>query len=442
MGALTAGFDVGAASTPLQVLSPASERRTWAVRRAALSLPCDTVYLSGTGDGRGRGNDGGTDAMRLVKAERILLSFLPLAAVAAPTNGGPGPGTPIETDSESGAQVVLLGGDERPADNIYGEQPYGDASGRWIAVRYYGKGDRPGGISIVDLTDGARREVLVGKPPFPAFHAWGEYLYYHRKLDGRLMLRRCRYDTAKVEDVAQLPAEMGRFSYGTVSPDHRYYAVSVRVKPDTPTKVYLLDLKSGQWRLLLDKPGYHAKHEQFSRDGRNRVLIQLNKVPDIKQVLLGELSTDGTERLFPADRPHTPRPTGHEAWVGKTEEIFFSTGVDPDSAGNLWTATIGAGKATLVDADGRRFGHVSVSRCGRYWIGDTGEKAVPIYIGRFGSGTCRRAVFSRTVYDGKQWSHAHPYLTADNRWLIFASSRDGHAQVYGARLADGWLNGL
>jgi len=345
----------------------------------------------------------------------------------------------VEQDTESGARVYLIGGDARHADNIYGEQPYGDATGRWVAVRYYPNPERPGGISIIDLADGTRREVLVGKPPFPAFHAWGEHLYYHQVVDGTLMLRRCRYDSLAVENVAPLPSEMGLFSYGTVSPDQRYYAVSVRANADARATVHLLDLRTGQWRLLLDKPGYHAKHEQFSRDGRNCVLIQLNRMPDVKEVLLGELATDGTQRLFPADRPHTPRPTGHEAWIGSGASIFFSTASDADSRGNIWVAESAAPRPALVCPCKRWFGHVSVSRCGRYWIGDTGEDGIPIYIGKFGVDTCQRVVFSRTVYDGKQWSHAHPYLTADNQWLIFTSTRGGHPQVYAAKLQAGWL---
>jgi Tol biopolymer transport system component len=67
---------------------------------------------------------------------------------------------------------------------------------------------------------------------------------------------------------------------------------------------------------------------------------------------------------------------------------------------------------------------------------------VPIHIGSLTSGKHRRLVFSRTIHDGKQWSHTHPYLTADNRWLIFNSTRSGRAQVYGARLAKGFLESL
>lgn len=345
----------------------------------------------------------------------------------------------IETDPESGAEVYLLGPDDRPADNIYGEQPYGDATGRRIAIRYYKTDARPGGISILDLVDGSSHVVLEGKVPFPAFHAWGEWLYFNQTVNGQLTLRRCNYLTMQIEDVAPLPQDLGSFSYGTVSPDLRWYAVSVAPKEGGPSKVYLIDLQTRECSLLLDKPGYHAKHEQFSLDGRNRVLIQLNQMPDVKQVLLGELEIGGEAKLFPADRPYTPRPTGHEAWVGVTSRVFYSTASDPDSAGNIWTGAVGDEKPTLVFSGKQRFCHVSVSRDGRYFVCDTGEEGVPIYIGDFATGKCRRAVFSRTVMGKDQWSHAHPYLTADNRWLIYTSTRDGHAQVYGARLVDGWL---
>jgi hypothetical protein len=350
-------------------------------------------------------------------------------------------GEPVEIDPESGAAIYLLGADERPADDINGEQPYGDATGRRIAIRYYPQAKKPGGLNIFDLEDGSNHEILSGKPPFPAFHAWGEWIYYAQTIDNKKMLRRCNYLTLKIEDVAELPPDRGSYSYGTVSPDHRYYAVSVMPADGSPSKVHLLDLHSRQWSILLDKPGYHAKHEQFSRDGRNRVLIQLNQTPGVKVVLLSELEIGGPEKPFPADQPFTARPTGHEAWVGNTSSIFFSTGKDANVNGNVWRAKVGDAKPTLVH-EGNRFGHVSVSRDGKYWIGDSGEKGIPLYIGSFATGRSVRVCFSRTEYDNKQWSHAHPYLSADNKWLIFTARRSGHPQVYGAKLKDRSLESL
>jgi len=370
----------------------------------------------------------------------LIVLFVTLAACACAGEGG-GLGEPVEVDAESGAAVYLLGGDERPADNIYGEQPYGDATGRRIAIRYYPTGSRPGGINILDLYDGSNHEILSGEPPFPAFHAWGEWLYFAQAAEGKNWLRRCNYLSLAVENVAELPPERGAYSYGTVSPDHRYYAVSVRPPEGGPSQVHLLDLQTNAWSVLLNKPGYHAKHEQFSRDGRNRVLIQLNQMPDVKVVLLSELEPGGPERPFPADQPFTLRPTGHEAWIGATSEIFFSTAMDATLNGNVWRCKVGDEKPTLVYT-GKTIMHVSVSRDGKYWIGDVAEEGVPIYIGSFESGRCERVCFTRTEFDKKQWSHAHPYLTADNKWLIFGARRNGHPQTYGARLSEGWLDSL
>ena len=149
----------------------------------------------------------------------------------------------------------------------------------------------------------------------------------------------------------------------------------------------------------------------------------------------------GTERRFPADQPYSLRPTGHEAWIGDTSRIFFSTASNSTTKGNVWSGKVGDERPKLVH-EGKNFGHVSVSRDGKYWIGDNGEKGIPVYIGSFATGRCKRACFSRTEYDGKQWSHAHPYVTADNKWLIFTARRDGHPQAYGAKLKDGWLETL
>jgi Tol biopolymer transport system component len=348
---------------------------------------------------------------------------------------------PLEADPDSGAEIFLLTGDERPADNIYGEQPYSPPEGNRIAVRYYSVGKRVGGLSILDLGDGSLHPVVTQDPRFPAFHAWGQHLCYQEMVGGRLMLRRCHYQTLAKEDIVEVPQKEGRLSYGTVSPDMQYYAVSVHPEGGG-SKVLVMNLKTGEQRIAAHEADLHFKHEQFSMDGRNRVLIQANKMPDVKMVLLGAIEAEREGiRWFPADRPHTPRPTGHEAWVGRSDRILFSTGSDKNSPGNVWTAGLDDAAPALVSRTPTRFGHISVSRCGRFWIGDaTGEPDVPIHIGSLKSGTHWRLVFSRTKHDGKQWSHTHPYLTADNRWLIYNSTRSGRAQVYGARIKPGWLD--
>jgi len=361
----------------------------------------------------------------------------------------------IDTDGESRAEIYQLTDGPRPTDNIYGEQPYSSPDSRWIAVRHYREGDEDGGLSLVNLEDGSLAPVLTTMPRFPAFHPWSEYLYYQEEAGGHLVLKRCRYETREKEEVLGLPSEEGRFSYGTVSADHRYYAASVH-RDDYGAQVLAIEIATGDRAVLARNAEQYYKHEQFSSDGTNRVLIQANGA-ETRVVNLGVMAVDGEGiEWLPVDAPplvdyghwpggerHTPRCTGHESWIGQTDRVFLSTGADEERGTNIWTAGLGDAAPQPVNADGHRFGHVSVSRCGRYWIADAGgEDGVPIYAGSFAAGTCRHLLDSKTVHDGQQWSHTHPYLTADNNWLIFTSTRQGVPQVFGARVPEEFWEGL
>ena len=352
-----------------------------------------------------------------------------------------------EIDPESGAEVFQLTDDPRPADDIYGEQPYSDPSSRFIAVRFYPDGDRKGDLAVLDLSNGDVRTMVAGGAGFPAFHAWSDYLYCQQTVGNEIVLRRWRYDTLEREDVLVLPRGVGSYSYGTTSPDHKLYAVSV-VRPDESRCVMVFDLASGESRTVAESAGkYHFKHEQFSRDGMNRVLIQADVRhtteignPDW-EVHLGWIDVNrGGMTRFTADKPYTPPPTGHECWIGATDHVCFSTLWRGEDTPTMYSAGVGDTEARTLHVDRNRWlCHVSVSACGRYWIADgTEEEHIPIYAGAFG-GRVRRLIMSRTEGDGKQWCHTHPYLTADNRWLIFTSRRDGLPQVYGARVpAEFW----
>ena len=365
----------------------------------------------------------------------------------------------LETDPDSGAQVHQLTGHsgtaflparqntptsaQRSTDNIYGEQPYSSRRGSRIVVRHYSVDGVASGLSILDLEDGALHQIEMNECRFPAFHAWGDWLYYQDLPAGAFLLKRLNYETLEVEDVATLPSDQGRLSYGTVSGDGRYYAVAAH-RPDRPCQVLLIDLQTCELRTLAESNEYLFKHEQFSLDGENRVLIQANPMPDVKEVHLGVMEVDGEGiEWLAADRPHTPRPTGHESWIGGSARVFFSTAYDEERQACIWTVGLGDETSVLACSGSIQFGHVSVSRCGRYWIADApGEEDIPIYAGLLGSANYRRLVFSRTQHDGKQWSHTHPYLTADNKWLIFTSNRSGLPQVCGANVPDEFWESL
>jgi hypothetical protein len=359
---------------------------------------------------------------------------------------------PIETDADNGTDIYQLTDDPRPTDNVYGEQPYASADGSRIAVRHYAAEGREGGLSLLDLADGSLHPIIAGALRFPAFHAWGDYLYTQEAVGDAQVLVRFDYHTLRREELLALPDGEGRYSYGTVSPDGRYYAVIVHPEGKS-CRLLLFDLARGGMRVLAEAANQLFKHEQFSLDGRNRVLIQANGA-EVRVVNLGAIGVDGGEiDWLPVDAPpltpigrwpggerHTPRCTGHEAWIGSTDRVFLSTAFDEENQVSLWSAADAGAVPVFVHTGPQRFGHISVSRCGRYWIADVPEEdGVPIYFGTFGAGAGSRLLDSCTINDGKQWSHTHPYLTADNRWLIFTSSRSGLPQVYGARLQVSWL---
>lgn len=344
----------------------------------------------------------------------------------------------IDTDKLSGAEIWRLSEDPRPTDNIYGEQPYNSADGTRITLRHYATDNADGGLSILDLTDGSTHTIIDTAPRFPAFHGCSEYLYCQRQLDDRLVLHRWHYQTLVCEEILDLPLGEGNFSYGTVSADHAHYAVCVH-NEGGPCRVLHFDLATGAMQELCSTPDHYYKHEQFSRDGRNLVMIQANS-PGVVRVELGAVTLAGHVTWFAADEPHTPRPSGHEAWIGDQTRIFFSTRFEADR-GNLFTATLHE-PAPVGLGPSLRGSHVSVSHCGRYFLVDDGADGVPLTVGSLSTGRHTHLAFTSTVNDGTQASHAHPYLTADNRWAVFTSNRVGHSQVFGALLPDGLLASL
>ncbi|MEX2581411.1 MAG: hypothetical protein WD342_20310 [Verrucomicrobiales bacterium] len=88
-------------------------------------------------------------------------------------------------------------------------------------------------------------------------------------------------------------------------------------------------------------------------------------MPDVKQVLLGEIDLSGELTLFPADQPHTLRPTGHEAWMGDKSSVFFSTAPDPETGANIYYGAVGDESATVVPGPGAKgVGSFAASRSG------------------------------------------------------------------------------
>ncbi|MGY8656858.1 MAG: hypothetical protein ACKVJX_24880, partial [Verrucomicrobiia bacterium] len=66
----------------------------------------------------------------------------------------------------------------------------------------------------------------------------------------------------------------------------------------------------------------------------------------------------------------------------------------------------------------------------------------PIHIGGVETGRVLKLCDSRTRQGRPQYTHAHPYLTPDNRHVIFNSNVTGVAQVYAATVPAAFLDKL
>lgn len=87
--------------------------------------------------------------------------------------------------------------------------------------------------------------------------------------------------------------------------------------------------------------------------------------------------------------------------------------------------------------------HIAASRCGKYFVADThNEPEIPLLLGSIATGQTRVLCAAQTSSGYPQYSHSHPYLTSDNRHVVFNSDRRGLPQVYAATVPEGCLKSL
>jgi len=244
---------------------------------------------------------------------------------------------------------------------------------------------------------------------------------------------------------------------GTVSPDHRYYVNMSFLGPGR-CAIVRLDLKRGEWRVIHEKPDIINPHPQFEPGRGEDILIQHNRGGLLDEQgnlvrLAGEegatlyvIDREGENyRPLPVGKPHTNPITGHECWIGDTGEVLLTVAGTREQAmtnGVLLAAQPGAKRARVV-AKGCLVTHISVSRDGRFFVGDLMSlPGIPIVIGSVKTG--RWAILCETGSSGgrPQYTHPHPYMSGDNRWVIYNSDKTGIPQIYAAYVPESLLKQL
>ncbi len=285
------------------------------------------------------------------------------------------------------------------------------------------------------------------------------YYLKHFAADDAVYLMRVNLSEPKPERVHRLKAPL--WSIGTVSPDHRYYACGRMLAGEVEGGkqvfgVCLIDLKTGEERILTRGTDIMNPHPQFSPDG-TKLLVQHNRggkvLPGGKYVnLTGPQGatlfllslSNGKRTPLRIGTPHTTPITGHETWIDPTGEILASVAwrdaYAPDK-GNLLALREGA--APRRATTGYRFNHVHASRCGRIFLGDDWQPPYHQVVGSIATGKTRVLL---DAYDTPRQmpkaAHAHTYLSRDLKWAVFNCDRTGRILLYAARVPDEFLGDL
>lgn len=379
-------------------------------------------------------------------------------------------------DPLTGTEILQLTGSVAQATNIYCEDPACSPGGLIAVVRSPWCNPRaPAELWVADVASGRMAWVdtdITWHGACP--QAYGDLFFYLRYRQGRRELARLRFSSLEVQPVHDLGEDKDTFvTLGSASPDGRFL-VNDRRLGETQHETVVLDLDNGRLTPLAAGEEFFNPHPRFDRMEGQWVLIQHNrgwrmaegKLPELvdpaARVTLHLARRDGSElRDLPVACPAIPQGvSGHESWLkGQPAFVYSLTPLDPPHddgrrIGNLVLYRLGeAGPTVLAHAPDIYFGHVSTSACGTYWLcdafpwphdgSDCCRVAPRIAVGCIATG--RWAYVCET--GGQVWpryenGHAHPFLTADNRHIIFTSMRTGLPQVFRATVPVGLLEDL
>ncbi len=368
------------------------------------------------------------------------------------------------TDPDSGAVIWRLTSSVALSHNIYCEQPYGSPDGRRLV--FFRTHDLLRSCQLL-VSDLQARDTTLIEPDVPCeavgHSAWGEWVYYPMH-DGSL--RRFSLLTLVREEVlpanALLPYPQTLIQ--SISVDNQWLLLAERSRTDHFATV-ALHLESGQRVVVENGLDNLNPHGQFSRDAQPRLMYQLLQGEDnsLVPVFVREFP-DGPRRQLPLGGRWSAESTGHMAWIGTTGKVACAVNWnraqrchDPrHPQGNLLIAGPDDAQPQVFPAPDCGFYHVSVSRCGRYFVCDdfmhwraTGLQDLRPGPTRIVMGNLQTGKHRVLVADCQNFGIAgcsryepDPYLTADNRFVIYNASPFGTMQVFAAAVPPAFLASL
>ncbi|MBC8234750.1 hypothetical protein H8E77_34835 [bacterium] len=365
---------------------------------------------------------------------------------------------------DTGSTVYQVTEDSLSKSNIYCEVPYCSADSRYFVFTQTNPKHETNRTEYV-ICELGTWEMQVGRRGIggPAITHSG--MFYFLRATGPSSgttatptreLVKLNLATGESEVVHAFPEGLQPRSLGTVSPDGRFYAFGVTTdKKFKEFGIELVNLETGAREIIDRDPYILNPHPQFEPSEGKQLMIQHNRGGQLDETgklirLVGEEGAtlylldiaNGKRTTLQVGKPYTTPATGHEAWIGDTNEILLTVSASGDFAsenGNL--LAVRAGQPARVVSRGYRFSHVGTSVCGRFFSCDDGATG-DVVIGSNCTGKNAVVCHSESSFGRAQNTHPHPYLTPDLKWVIFNSDRSGEPQIHAATVPEGMIEKL
>ncbi len=302
--------------------------------------------------------------------------------------------------------------------------------------------------------------------------AWSGKIYYLRRNRELVMVNIMSLE----KEIIITDFEYPDMSFDTVSPDHRYLA-GIRRSERGTFQILLVDLVEKDYRIIFEHDEI-LSHLQFNPVYGRDLLVQHNRyqklTSDWTRIASKESESFATHfiidiagknmRQLKIGLPCTAGSTGHSGWIADTGKIGLTlrwpamSEEEPSARyrqvhderhpqGNF--AIIGPEdeKPLIFASPEHLFNHVNISKCGTYFICDSYRNGIPgpieIVVGNIKTGKYKTLVSNCGAQGGgAACSHPHPYMTADNKNVIFNADPFGICHVHAARIPDEFLRSL
>lgn len=354
-------------------------------------------------------------------------------------------------DRAFGAALRQLTSAALVSHNIYCEERYTSADGHCLAfLRGTSEALSSAELWVCNLLTGEVARVSTSIQGFPTSNMFRDTLFYVRTTGNSRVLTRLNLATFEQDDVFDMTGcPFTRYHMGTISPDERHYVGRMRVSGNV-WGLYRCDLERGTWEPFHEHVDICNPHPQFEPSCGHDILVQLNQGSEIdeEENIIRLVGTEGAT-LYVIDRDggnYRPLPvgikhdmmggvTGHECWVGATQQIVLTAG---DYANNaVYIVGPNDTKARCLWR-GVRFNHISASVDGKYFVTDDWANGW-LYVGNIQTGRMLPLCDSGSSMGAPQYTHPHAYMTPGNRHVVFNSDRTGLAQVWLCELPSGFL---